>query len=159
MKNFSAIIIGGTGQFGILMGRLLEKKNYKVFITSRNNKKRFYLKKYLKESNLIKLNIYNKKEIKKVISKLNPKLILYFAGQSSPQLSFKRKRETLRSNFYGCKNVLEVMRENNINCKFLNAASSEMYGHVKGKIRLSTPKNPLSPYGLAKKIFQFSKKI
>ncbi len=151
MKNFSAIIIGGTGQFGILMGRLLEKKNYKVFITSRNNKKRFYLKKYLKESNLIKLNIYNKKEIKKVISKLNPKLILYFAGQSSPQLSFKRKRETLKSNFYGCKNVLEVMRENNINCKFLNAASSEMYGHVKGKIELSTPKKPLSPYGLAKK--------
>ena len=30
MKNLSAIIIGGTGQYGILMGQLLLKKNYKV---------------------------------------------------------------------------------------------------------------------------------
>ena len=151
MKNFSAMIIGGTGQFGILMGHLLQKKNYKVFITSRNNKKKVHLKKYIKKSNIVKLNIYNKREIEKVITKINPKLIFYFAGQSSPQLSFKKRRETLRSNFNGCKNVLEVIKENNINCKFLNAASSEMYGHVNGKIRLSTPKNPLSPYGLAKK--------
>ena len=151
MKNFSAMIIGGTGQFGILMGHLLQKKNYKVFITSRNNKKKVHLKKYIKKSNIVKLNIYNKREIEKVITKINPKLIFYFAGQSSPQLSFKKRRETLRSNFNGCKNVLEVIKENNIDCKFLNAASSEMYGHVNGKIRLSTPKNPLSPYGLAKK--------
>ncbi len=151
MKNFSAMIIGGTGQFGILMGRLLQKKNYKIFITSRNTKKKDYIRKYISKSKLVKLNIYNKREIKKVITNINPKLIFYFAGQSSPQQSFKRKKETLRSNFYGCKNVLEVIQENNIDCKFLNAASSEMYGHINGKIKLSTPKKPLSPYGLAKK--------
>ena len=40
MKNLSAIIIGGTGQYGILMGQLLLKKNYKVYITTRFNKKK-----------------------------------------------------------------------------------------------------------------------
>lgn len=151
MKNFSAIIIGGTGQFGILMSHLLEKKNYKVFITSRFNKKKAKLKKSYKKLNLIKLNVLNKKEIKNILTKINPNLVFYFAGQSSPQLSFRMKNETLKSNFNGCKNVLEVIKENNLNCKFLNAASSEMYGHIKGRINLSTNKKPLSPYGDAKK--------
>ena len=151
MKNFSSIIIGGTGQFGILMSQLLEKKNYKVFITSRSNKRKAIIKKSLKNGNLIKLNIYNKNEIKKILIKIKPNLIFYFASQSSPQLSFRKRKETYKSNYIGCKNVLEVIKENNINCKFLNAASSEMYGHLKQKISLSSPKKPLSPYGHAKK--------
>ena len=151
MKNFSAMIIGGTGQFGIIMGQLLQKKNYKVFITSRNIRKKREFMKLIKKNNFIKLNIYNKNEIKKIITKINPNIIFYFASQSSPQLSFKKKSETLKSNYNGCKNVLEVIRENNLNCKFLNAASSEMYGHIKGKINIATPKKPLNPYGHAKK--------
>ena len=120
MKNFSAIIIGGTGQFGIHMGQLLERKNYKVFITSRFNKKKAQLKKSNKKLRLIKLNVLNKNEIKKILIKIKPNLVFYFAGQSSPQLSFKKKNETLKSNYNGCKNVLEVIRANNLNCKFLS---------------------------------------
>ena len=41
MKNLSAIIIGGTGQYGITIGQLLIKKNYKVYITTRFKKKGF----------------------------------------------------------------------------------------------------------------------
>ena len=151
MKNFSAMIIGGTGQFGILMAKLLQKKKYKVLITSRNNKKKVDFKRNTKKLSLIKLNVYDKREIKKIIIRFKPELIFYFAGQSSPQLSFKKKKETIKSNFYGCKNVLEVIKENNLDCKFINAASSEMYGHLKNKIDLTTPKKPLSPYGIAKK--------
>jgi len=151
MKNFTSIIIGGTGQFGIHMSQLLQKKNFKVFITSRNYRKKRNLKKFIKNGIFIKLNIYNKKNIKKVLKKISPDLIFYFASQSSPQLSFKKKTETFKSNYIGCRNVLEVIQENNIKCKFVNAASSEMYGHVNHKINLSTPKKPLSPYGHAKK--------
>lgn len=151
MKNFSSIIIGGTGQFGIHIGQLLQKKNYNVFITSRKNTKNAITKKSFKKIKLIKLDIYNKKKIKKVLTKIKPNLVFYFAGQSSPQLSFKKKNETYKSNYIGCKNILEVIKENNIKCKFLNAASSEMYGHLNQKINLLTAKNPLSPYGYAKK--------
>ena len=77
-------------------------------------------------------------------------MIFYFAGQSSPRLSFRKKKETYDSNFLGCKNILEVLKKENINAKFLNMASSEMYGKIKGKIKLSTPKKPLNPYGKAK---------
>ncbi len=69
MKNFTSIIIGGTGQFGIHMSQLLQKKNFKVFITSRNYRKKRNLKKFIKNGIFIKLNIYNKKNIKKVLKK------------------------------------------------------------------------------------------
>ena len=42
------------------------------------------------------------------------------------------------------------MNKENINCKFLNASSSEMFGKIKGKIKLSSPKKPVNPYGFAK---------
>lgn len=151
MKNHSAIIIGGTGQFGIILSQLLVKKKYKVFVTTRFNKKiRKYRNKY-KKINFVKLNIYKKKEIKKILNKINPQLVFYFAGQSSPQLSHKKKKETYQSNYLGCKNVLEEIKVKNSKIKFLNATSSEMYGHIKGKISLTTPKKPLNPYGKAKK--------
>ena len=43
MKKLVAIIVGGTGQFGIITSNLLLKKNYKVVVTTRNIKKKNYL--------------------------------------------------------------------------------------------------------------------
>ena len=87
MKNHTAIIIGGTGQFGIILSQLLLKKKYKIFITSRYNKKIIKLRKEYSRVNFVKLNIYKKNEIKKILNKVDPKLVFFFAGQSSPQLS------------------------------------------------------------------------
>ena len=136
MKNLSAIIIGGTGQYGITIGQLLIKKNYKVYITTRFEKKKRSLEKKFKKIKFLKLSIHNKKEIERVISKYKPNLIFYFAGQSSPQISFKKKLETLRSNYHGCKNFLDIILKQKIQVKFLNATSSEMYGRNIKKISL-----------------------
>lgn len=151
MKKKSVIIIGGTGQYGIILSNLLSKKKFNVFVTSRyKNKVNFFKKKYPK-INFIKLSIYNKKQIERVLKKIRPSIVFYFAGQSSPQKSFYKKKETFKSNYEGCKNVIDIIYKNNLNLKFLNAASSEMYGHIRNKIDLNTPKKPLNPYGKAKK--------
>ena len=63
MKNSVAIIVGGTGQFGIITSEFLLKKNYKVIITTRSiNKKKKIFKKH-KNLRFYKLNIYNKKKL------------------------------------------------------------------------------------------------
>ena len=65
MKKLVSIIVGGTGQFGIITSQLLLKKNYKVIVTTRsikNNKKKI---KQNKKLILYKLNIYSKKKNKK----------------------------------------------------------------------------------------------
>ena len=159
MKNSVAIIVGGTGQFGIITSEFLLKKNYKVIITTRSiNKKKKLFKKH-KNLRFYKLNIYNKKKINKLLHKYKPSLVLYFAGQSSPAKSFLYKKETYRSNFLGCKNFLDVILKNNYNCKFVNASSCEMYGKINGKIKVSSTKKPINPYGLSKlKSFEITKK-
>ena len=157
MKNLVTIIVGGTGQFGILTSEFLLKKNYKVIVTTRSIKKKLFKKH--KNLKLNKLDIYNKKKINKLLYKYKPSLIFYFAGQSSPTKSFLHKKETLRSNYLGCKNFLDVILKNNYNCKFINTSSCEMYGKINGRIKVSSAKNPINPYGLSKlKSFEITKK-
>ena len=134
MKKYVAIIVGGTGQYGIFTSKLLLSKNYKVIITTRSIRKKSNILKFDKNLILQKLNIYNKKKIEKLILKFNPDLILYYAGQSSPDKSFKLQKETFKSNFIGCKNFLEVINKKKLNCKFLNATSCEIFGQINGKI-------------------------
>ena len=149
MKKNVSIIVGGTGQFGINLSNCLIERNEKVIVTSRNPKKKVALF-GKKKVYLIKLNVLNKNKIKECIQKYSPNKIFYFAGQSSPVKSFKFKNVTFKSNYIGCKNFLEIIKILNIDCKFLNASSCEMYGNIKNKINLRTKKIPLSPYGKSK---------
>ena len=159
MKNLVAIIVGGTGQFGIITSELLLKKNYKVIITTRSVIKKKKIFKKHKNLSLHKLNIYNKKKINKIFYKYKPSLVFYFAGQSSPAKSFFYKKETYRSNFLGCKNFLDVILKKKYDCKFINASSCEMYGKINGKIKVDSIKKPINPYGLSKlKSFNITKK-
>ena len=154
-----AIIVGGTGQLGITLSKELLKSKYKIIITTRNLTK---AKKKFKHNKLIllnQLNVLKKNEIKNLILKYKPQVIFYFAGQSSPKLSFSKKNLTYQSNFIGCKNFLDVLIETNHICKFVNSASSEIYGNSIKKVGLKTVKKPLNPYGEAKlKSFQITKK-
>ena len=77
MKKSIAIIVGGTGQFGVLLAEKLLKKKYKVIITTRSVIK---AKKKIKKKFIFKkLNILAKSEIKKLLLKNKPKIIFYAA--------------------------------------------------------------------------------
>ncbi len=148
MKNLSAII-GGSGQYGIVLANKLINKN-KVVITTRSlnrTKKKIH---NLNKIKIVKLDVLSKKIIKKFLLEFQPKEIFYFAGQSSPALSFKKPKETYMSNFIGCKNFLEVILEIKLDCKFINASSCEIFGNTNRSINVNTKKNPVSPYGKAK---------
>ena len=153
------MIVGGTGQFGITTSKFLLRKNYKIVITSRSASKS-KRKHFQKNRNLsfYKLDIYDEKRIKSLILKVKPNIIFYYAAQSSVVKSFFKKRETNKSIVTGCKNFLKVIKKTKLNCKFVNAASSEIYGKVKKKINIDTKKVPISPYGVSKlKSFKITK--
>jgi GDPmannose 4,6-dehydratase len=149
-----ALIIGGTGQIGVYLANHLLNKNYKVFISSRkitNYKKyKFKIINIYKKINFTNLNLHKKKEILDLIKKTKPNSIYYLAGQSSVDKSFKKPKETIMSNFNGCKNVLEVLKEIKFSGKFLYTASSEIFGNQKGFKSLNKKLKPVSPYGKAK---------
>ena len=159
MKQLVAIIVGGTGQFGITTSKLLLRKNYKVIITSRTSSKKKLFQKN-KNLNFYKLNIYNEKKVKNLLLKIRPNIIFYYAAQSSVSKSFFKKKETYKSIVIGCKNFLKIINEKKLNCKFINAASSEIFGKIKKSINIDTIKKPVSPYGYSKlKSFEITKKF
>ena len=149
MKKPNAIIVGGTGQFGLTLSEYLLKKKYKVIITTRSTTK---TKKTVinKKIKFERLNIQINNQIEKLLLKYNPKLTFYLAGQSSPGKSFFLEKETYKSNFTGCKNFLEIIKKNKIPTKFINFSSCEIYGNSRKKINLESKKKPISPYGFAK---------
>lgn len=157
-----ALIIGGTGQIGVYLANELLKKKYKVFVSSRkitpHKKNKFKIINIYQKVNFVKLNLYKKKEIIELINKINADNIFYLAGQSNVDKSFKKPKETITSNFNGCKNVLEILKEKKFSGKFINIASSEIFGNQKGFKSLKKKLKPVSPYGKAKlKAFNLTK--
>jgi len=158
----TALIVGGTGQIGIYLANELLKKKYKIFISTRkitlDKKNKLKIINIDKKVNLVKLNLYKKREILDLIKKINPNIIFYLAGQSSVAKSFEKPKETIVSNFNGCKNFLEILKKNKFLGKFINIASSEIFGNQKGLKSLKKKLKPISPYGKAKlKSFNLTK--
>ena len=155
------LIVGGSGQFGICLSQILLKKKYYITITTRSvtktKKKLRDLR--IKKIKILNLNILNKRQILKILKK-NYDYIFYFAGQSSPSISFKKKNQTFESNYIGCKNFLEGLKILNLKSKFFNSSSSEIFSDTKKRITINSKKKPISPYGLAKLLsFNLTKKF
>ena len=154
MNNKKALVVGGTGQIGLYLSKFLLTKKYLVFITTRGLKqetiKKINFLKIKKKISFINLRFFNYNEIKKLLIKVKPDEIYYLAGQSSVEKSFQKEYETIKTNFINCENFLKVIKDNSLNTKFFNAASSEIYGNHRNKVNLHSKKKPVSPYGKAK---------
>jgi len=153
MKKKISIIVGGSGQLGISLIKILLKKKFQVVVTTRNIKKA-RKKVSIKNKNLkfIFLNVLKKNEILFLLKRFKPNYIYYFAGQSSPLISYKKNKVTYLSNVKGCQNFLEIINLKDKKIKFINASSSEIFSAKVKKIKPSSKKIPISPYGKAKLI-------
>ena len=149
------LIFGITGQDGSHLAKLYVKKKCIVHGISRKKRGSF--------KNLIKLNILNKVKIYKIdkdfsilknILKFNYDYIYFLGGQSSVIKSYVDfEHETFDSVINPLRIILEFIRNQKKKSKFMFSASSEIFGsNYKNKLKISTTKKPLSPYGLSKLI-------
>ena len=89
----------------------------------------------------------------RIISQVQPDEIYNLAAMSHVRISFDMPSFTIQTNALGVLNMLEVYRTLCPQAKFYQASSSEMFGNSvddDGIQRLTTPMNPVSPYGCAK---------
>ena len=111
MVNNKVLIVGGSGQLGFYLTKYLIKRKLNVFISTRKTKSKklnkFNKLQTNKKIKFILLDIYKKKKILYQLKKIKPDYIFFLAGQSSVFSSFKKQRETVRSNYIGCKNILD----------------------------------------------------
>ena len=136
------IMIIGTGVLGSYLSKFFLINKDEVFVTTRYLKQQYDNYQYHK----IELNVLDKKDIHKKIVKINPDIIYYFAGQSSIFLSYKKKKDTMNSNYYGALNFLQIIKKKQLNIKFYKASSGYIFKKFEYKkinqIRYVRPNNP-----------------
>ncbi len=89
----------------------------------------------------------------RIVSEVSPDEIYNLGAMSHVRISFDMPSYTIQTNALGVLNMLEIYKALCPNAKFYQASSSEMFGNSvddDGVQRLTTPMNPVSPYGCSK---------
>lgn len=142
-----ALITGVNGFVGKYLSKYLLEQGYTVYGTVIENDIS------MDNVKIEKMNLLNKQEVVETIKSINPDQVYHLAGQSSVALSWKNPTLTMDVNINGTINLLDAIRENNINAKVLIIGSSDEYGIIKPgqcPIKEENLLNPASPYAISK---------
>ena len=155
--NKVALITGMSGQDGSYLAEHLLDLGYEVHgiirrqsLTERQTERIDHIDHKL---NLYYGDLTDEHCIYKIIQKVQPDEVYNLAAMSHVRVSFDIPAFTIKTNSLGTLNILEAIRNTAPQSKFYQASSSEMFGNNidgDGFQRLSTPMNPVSPYGSSK---------
>ena len=154
-----ALITGITGQDGSYLAELLLAKGYEVhglirrsssFSTGRidhlmANPEIHQVKLFLHYADMT-----DGSRLVTLIAKIAPDEVYNLAAQSHVRVSFDEPEYTGDSVGMGTTRLLEAIQVTQVNCRFYQASSSEMFGATPPPQNEETPFYPRSPYGVAK---------
>ncbi len=154
MAKKRVLITGITGFAGSHLAELLlQKKNVKVYGTTRWRSKLDNIQHILNKINLRECDIRDATSVNSIVKQIKPDYIFHLAAQSFVPTSWHAPQETLTTNIVGNLNVLEAVRHAKLKTRIQIACSSEEYGRVEKNelpIREENPLRPLSPYAVSK---------
>lgn len=152
-----ALITGISGQDGSYLSEHLSNLGYEVHgIVRRHSVAENQNYRLQKLSNHVITHYGDMTDypsLQRIVSEVMPDEIYNLAAMSHVRISFDMPSYTIQTNALGVLNLLEVYRSTCPEAKFYQASSSEMFGNSvddDGAQRLTTPMNPVSPYGCAK---------
>ena len=99
------------------------------------------------------IDMIDKNALRASVQDFSPDYVLHLAAFSSVAYSWKYPSESFTNNSTIFLNLIEAIREVNIQCRILSIGSSEEYGDVAHKdlpLRESQPVDPISPYAVAR---------
>lgn len=157
-----ALITGITGQDGSYLSELLLEKGYQVYGLQRRaslpNTQRIdhiYDNPSVPDFVTIYGDLSDGSNLSRIISKIEPDEIYNLGAQSHVKVSFDVPEYTANVTGLGSLRMLDAIRDLNLQVKYYQASSSEMFGKVlETPQNEKTPFNPQSPYG-ASKVFAF----
>ncbi len=144
-----ALVTGITSFHGGHIARELVSNGYEVYGLLRHVANREFI---MDGVEMVKGDIRDYEAMDRIISSINPHLIVHLAAQSPVEYSFTHEDEVLNVNFMGTVNVAKsaYKRASNLE-KFMLASSVEVYGNQPiTPLTEDMPPNPASPYGVAK---------
>jgi len=155
-----ALITGITGQDGSYLAELLLNKGYEVYgmirrSSSFNTGRIDHLYQDPHESGvrlrLVYGDLNDASSLNHILRTLKPDEIYNLGAQSHVRVSFDIPEYTAEVTALGAVRLLEAIRETDLETRFYQASSSELYGGVVETPQTEqTPFNPRSPYAAAK---------
>ena len=153
-----ALITGITGQDGAYLAEMLIKKGYEVHGMRRRSSSfnTGRIDHLIKEFNGKSLFLHygdltDTPSINSILSKVRPDEIYNLAAQSHVAVSFEVPEYTANADALGTLRLLEAIRFLNLDSKFYQASTSELFGLVQeSPQKETTPFYPRSPYAVAK---------
>ncbi len=156
-----ALITGITGQDGSYLTEFLLEKGYEVHgiirrQSSINTKRIDHL---FEDENIGSKKLFlhygdltDSSNLNRLMQKIQPDEIYNLGAQSHVQVSFEVPEYTADVDAMGTLRLLDAIRENNLNCRFYQASTSELFGGIPESAPQNedTPFYPKSPYGCAK---------
>ena len=151
----TAIITGITGQDGAYLAKHLLSKDIRVIGAFRRGAERTSWRlKYLEINNEVEpleFELSEFSQIYKAIKDTKPDYFYNLGAMSFVGTSFNQPLYTQEVNYLGALRVLESIRLAEVETRFYQASTSEMFGEVKAiPQNESTPFHPRSPYGVSK---------
>jgi GDPmannose 4,6-dehydratase len=155
-----ALITGITGQDGSYLAELLLAKGYEVYgmvrrSSSFNTGRIDHIYQDPHEADvrlrLVYGDLADGSSLDQLVKTIRPDEIYNLGAQSHVRVSFEIPEYTSEITGLGCIRLLEAIRETELDCRFYQASSSEMYGKaVETPQTERTPFHPRSPYACAK---------
>ena len=154
-----ALITGINGQDGSYLSEYLLSLGYEVHgIVRRHSVAENQNHRLVKHGSSDKVHTHygdllDYPSLVRIMTKVMPDEIYNLGAMSHVRVSFDMPSFTIQTNALGVLNMLEVYRTICPIAKFYQASSSEMFGNSvdeDGVQRLTTPMNPVSPYGCSK---------
>jgi GDPmannose 4,6-dehydratase len=154
MSTLTALIVGVSGQDGILLSRHLLELGYRVAGSTRGldaqPRTRLAEAGVLDRIRLVTLNPSDPAAVAGLVGEVQPQEIYNLAGQSSVGSSFSSPLETVESVTRSTIALLEAVRSCAPEARFFNTGSSECFGNTPIPATETSPLSPRSPYGAAK---------
>jgi GDPmannose 4,6-dehydratase len=155
----TALVTGVTGQDGSYLTELLLAKGYEVhgivrrassFNTDRLNG--VYQDPHDRDRRLFLHHgdLSNSVGLVNLLREVQPHEVYHLGAQSHVKVSFDMPDYTGDVTGLGTVRLLEAIRAADVNCRFYQASSSEMFGSTPPPQNEHTPFHPRSPYGCAK---------
>ena len=150
-----ALITGVTGQDGAYLSKLLLEKGYKVYGTfRRSSTPNFWRLQSLgifSKINLIPADLLDMGSLMEAIKVSDPDEVYNLAAVSFVSTAFEQPVGNAEIVGTAVTKILESIRYLNVDIKFYQASSSEMYGNTNTKFQNEkTPFAPSSPYAASK---------
>jgi GDPmannose 4,6-dehydratase len=160
MSDKVALITGVTGQDGSYLAEVLLDKGYDVHGIARRtslfNRARVEdrVQKAQRDGQVYELHygdMGDSSSINRILSQVRPTELYNLAAQSHVGVSFDQPEYTSDVDATGVLRLLEGIRSLDLQCRFYQASTSELYGKVEEVPQSeTTPFHPRSPYGVAK---------